>query len=111
MAKTNPYLPRKPEEKAPSESHWQAPEFAKNYPAVHSLLATALQDGEDREGATITLYADQNRLKFCISDRHTGQSLFGTLDDVEALWKSIEGYVLAHRDDWRVKGEADRKRR
>jgi len=111
MAKDQSYLPKRPDQKAPTTHHWKDTAFAKDYPAVFSLLALAFIDGEDRKGATITLFADEGRLKFAIHDRHTEQSLFGTLDGPQDLWQSLEGYVLAHPDDWREKRDAGLQRR
>jgi hypothetical protein len=111
MAKTPDYLPRRPDEKAPTTHHWKDATFAKDFPAIYSLLAVAFVDGSDRRGATITIFADQGHLKFAISDRHTEQSLFGTLPSPQGLWEGLESFVLAHPEDWQEKREAGNKGR
>ena len=111
MAKSHDYLPRRPDEKAPATHHWKDAEFQKNYPAIFSLLATAIVDGADRRGATITLFADQGHLKFAVHDRHTEQSLFGTLPHPQGLWEGLESFIVGHPEDWQEKREAGNKGR
>ena len=111
MAKDQSYLPKRKDEKAPATHHWKDATFAKDYPALYALLSTAFVDGEARQGATITVFADQGHLKFAINDRHTEQSLFGALAGPQALWESLEGFVVGHPDDWQEKREAGSKGR
>lgn len=105
MAKAKSFLPRAPEAKAASPYHWVSAEFSESYPAIFDLLATAKIDGEDRQGATITVFADAGKLKASIHDRHTDQSLFVTLDSPLGLWEALERYVVANPDEWRQRKE------
>ena len=111
MAKTNSYLPKRADEKAPATHHWQDAAFQKDYPALFALLSIASVDGAERRGATITIFADQGALKFAIHDRHTEQSLFGTLCGPQGLWEGMESFVLGHSEEWQQKREAGSKGR
>jgi len=103
MAKARSFLPQPPEARAASDFHWESPEFQKSYPAVFALLATAKVDGEARQGATITIFADGGRIKASVFDRHTNQSLFLSLDSPLGVWEEVERYVVSHPDEWREK--------
>jgi len=107
MASYEDHLPRKRPEKGLGGFHWVDEEFGAEYPAVYNLLAASRLDGEERVGASITLFADTGELKCVICDRETEQALFLSLDAGKGLWEQLEAFVRGHSHAWRPSKRAD----
>jgi len=101
MAKSKPsYIPAKADAK-PLEWLWCNDQFLAKYPALFELLSSGMYEGEPRKGATITLFASEGRLKACVTDRQTDQSMYLSLEPYEDILAEIELLVAAGTHVWR----------
>lgn len=92
--------------KTPIEAHWHSLEFQGAYPALFQLLAMAVDEtGAVREGASVILFCESDRLKACIVDKHTGQRSFLVLSAQEPLYEQLERGIQAGLE-WKEKRNA-----
>jgi hypothetical protein len=81
--------------------HFENDDFQGAYPALYQLLALA-QDGQaPRDGATLTLFAGDGRLKAALTDKHTAQTLWMTLEGSRAVLDEIDRIIQSGRGEWR----------
>lgn len=77
--------------RTPIDAHWNNAEFQEAFPALYQLLAMATdENGEPREGASVILFCESDRLKACIVDKHTGCRSFHVLSAIEPLYDQLE---------------------
>lgn len=102
MAKSSreSYLPQK-RDLASLVLHYESEEMAQAYPALYQLMCHAKRDGNFRAGSRLTLFADQGRIKACISDPDSNQVWFATLDGFRGALEAIEDLVSSRRGEWR----------
>lgn len=87
---------------------WANDEWHERYPALYELLAAGLYEGDARKPATLTLFVSEGRLKGCIRDRHTKQSLWLTLEGNIDILVEIEAAITNGSGEWRAfKGSGD----
>lgn len=92
--------------RTPIDAHWNHAEFQETYPAVYQLLAMATdEDGSPREGASLILFAESDRLKGCLVDKHTGNRTFFVLDGMQPIFAQIEA-ALQNGVEWKAKKDA-----
>lgn len=92
--------------RTPIDAHWNCASFQEEFPAVYQLLAMATdEDGNPREGASIILFCESDRLKACLVDKHTGFRSFLVLHATEAIWEQIER-SLQDGVEWKAKKDA-----
>jgi hypothetical protein len=100
---TPSYLPG-PSSASPELLHYEDSHMAEALPALYQLLCLAKDEAKKfRPGATLTLYADQQRLKACIHDRHTCQVWFYTLDGSELILEALDAALRDGKGEWRQK--------
>lgn len=109
MSDGSSWVPSKKATPRIPEWHWSDDEFRAEYPAVYHLLAQGRLEGVYRPGGSVTIFADDQRLKAVISDKHTEQYLFLTLDAAKGLWEQLEAYLRHHQDEWRTRKEKNGK--
>jgi len=103
------YLPSKA---APSLLlwHWESEGWQKRYPALFQLLSLAQADGGPREGATLTLFTGEGRLKASLFDRHTEMTLWLTLEGQDDTLAEIDQLIRQGKGEWRKKREGYQRR-
>lgn len=111
MSKTNGQVPKiklgdvisKPSSKPRSKVHFEDLVFSDTWPALYQLLAAAIdEDGAPREGASLILFAESDRLKTCIVDKHTGQRAFCVMISARPILDQVEEF-LRLGVEWREK--------
>lgn len=110
MENLHSWVPSKKATPRIPEWHWSDDEFKQEYPAVYHFLAQGRLEGIYRPGGSITVFCDDQRLKAVVSDKHTEQYLFLTLDVSKSFWEQIEGYLRNHSDEWRTRKEQNGKK-
>jgi len=85
---------------------WANDKFEEKYPALYELLAAGLYEGEPRKPATLTLYVLDGRLKAVLSDKHTGQALWLTLEPFDDVLAEVELRLTDGKEAWKA---GDRK--
>jgi len=100
MPERRSYLPRRTEQ-AVGEPWFEDAFMGEHMPALYELLARSEEGGKARQGATLSLYGEQGRLKVCINDRHTGMLWFATLGTAEALLETLNTMLVEGRGEWR----------
>ena len=76
--------------------------YFKAMPAMWEFLTvTAWEDGEIRTTGTILYFAEEGRLKACVSDRDSERVAFVTAGTWEELNEAIEEGVELNSLDWR----------
>jgi len=82
--------------------HLSDESFLSDYPALGLILGASLDAaGKPRQGATVTVFAEDGSLKAVIRDRHERMALFLTLDPSTDPWGQIEVYLEKGADRWR----------
>jgi len=80
---------------------WANEGFEQRYPILFELLAAGLYEGEPRVGATLTLFVSDGRLKVSLSDRHTEQVLYLTLEPFDDILAEVEVLLAKGGDAWK----------
>lgn len=94
------FLPRKADRQL-TLWHFENDSFSTELPALYQLLAMAQADGGPREGATLTLFAGDLRLKAALTDKHTSQTLWLTLEGNADALREIDKLIAAGKGEWR----------
>jgi hypothetical protein len=88
-------------EGAPLPFHLDDGPFVRRFPCLAYLLACP-QDGlKPRQGATVTMFAEQGRLKIALVDRHTNQTGMLTLSQEADPLEQVEDALSGRRVEWR----------
>lgn len=80
-------------------------EFASEYPAVAEVLNGVFNKDNQAESvppATIMLFAEEGRLKFCISPKTGPRIAFGCLRDPAKGLGSLEDEIALGRFEWKL---------
>lgn len=72
-----------------------------SYSCLYTLLALKKFEGETRELGSISLFAEQGRLKACVSDKDNGQVAFITLEELDTAFQEIEEALQNDSLTWR----------
>lgn len=94
------YLPKK-NDPALLLWHFEDPDFSAAFPALGQLLAAAQADGSPREGATLTLFSGEGRLKAVLTDKHTTQALWMTLQPGADVLGQVEAAIVSGKGEWK----------
>lgn len=78
--------------------------LASNCPILFAFLCQRRVNGVRRKLGSITLFADENRLKFCLSDKDNSDVGFGTLSSAETVWSDVEAMLDNDTVEWRPQG-------
>jgi len=77
-------------------------EWSVAYPGLWEMLtAPTFPDGEVRVGASLMVFAQDNQLKCCLSDRDLDSQAWVTASTVPGLFFSLEIGLQAGTLDWR----------
>jgi len=80
--------------------HFENETFKERAPALFEFLSTALVDGEERRGGSISLFASNGALKVCFLDKHTQLAFYGALDGAGDLVAVLEGMLVGEHEPW-----------
>lgn len=83
--------------------YYEDEEMGAALPALYQLLCASVADGKGRLGASLSLFAEQGRLKACIYDKSTSMVWFCTLDGSRGILEQVEGALQRGAGEWRVK--------
>lgn len=101
MAKS--FLPTRRNQIA-GEPYFEDAEFGAAYPALYELLASSQgPDGKCRLGASLSLFAEDGRLKVCVNDRTSGLVWFCTLESARGILEQVETLLQKEAGQWRLK--------
>lgn len=81
---------------------WANDAWQEAYPALYELLSAGIVEGEERKPATLTVFVSEGRLKACLRDRHTRQSLWLTLEGDINVLVEVEKAIVDHSGEWRA---------
>jgi len=106
------------QKRAPTESGngvspaWAfAPSDMDRWPALLEFTTSrAWPDGSLRQSGTLLLFADEGRLKVCLSDRDQGLVAFVTGDGVLSLLDAAEQMLREGDGDWRPQRQGKKGR-
>lgn len=80
------------------------PHFEKTYPALFDYFCSDRWDDKTpRLTTTLWLFAEDGRIKACVSDRDTQESAFVTADTLLGLLEAIEEGLAQDGLSWRKK--------
>lgn len=96
------YIPRR-ESLAQGTPFFEDAEFGQAMPALYQLLCASEHDGRPRLGASLSLFAEQGRLKACIFDKSTSMVWFLTLDGSKGILQQVETALQGGAGEWRPK--------
>jgi hypothetical protein len=94
-----------PSKKKIAKYHWLNEAFADLWPATFEFLAAAYDDEENpRVGGSLIIFAESDRLKVCLVDKHTGQKAFLTFNADLPNFDQIEAALMSGAE-WRAKDQ------
>ena len=89
----------------PADSTAHDPDFADRYPALHEYLTrTVDDDGEPRQTASLTIFAEDELFKCCLNDRECKEVAFYSDNSFLALMDGLEHSLQEGKLDWRKVG-------
>jgi hypothetical protein len=86
-------------------------EFASEYPAVAEVLNGVFVKDDQTQSvppATIMLFAEEGRLKFCISPKTGPRVAFGCITDPSKGFSGLENEIALGRFEWKLGRRASR---
>lgn len=99
MAKRSSVLPTKDGGKKRAW-HWESSSFEERAPCMYEFLATALVDGEERKGGSVTLFCSNGALKVCYLDKQTQMAFYAVLEGTEDLLHALEEILAGEHEQW-----------
>jgi hypothetical protein len=82
------------------------PKYAKRYPTLWEYLSKGhWPDGEVRKRSSLVVFAEDGKLKGCLSERESELSLWASGSTLEGLLEALEARLTEPDPEWRAKAK------
>ncbi|TFH43807.1 MAG: hypothetical protein E4H01_11600 [Lysobacterales bacterium] len=77
-------------------------EMESRCPGLAEIMLPMMEDGKLKDGATLLVFAEENALKVCVTDRASAQRFFRVMQSFIGFFEELEEAIYDPTTDWRT---------